>query len=78
VGRSRGHWLLKPYYDLLRWRWLNQRFSFYWEGRVKQAGARLVERFGPLRKVRNYLGPRLVQYNANTHKSKIESHMPAG
>ncbi len=78
VGRSRGHWLLRPYYALLRWRWLNQRFGFYWEGQLKQAGARLVEQVGPLRRLRARYGHKLVQYNANTHKSKIESHLPAG
>jgi radical SAM superfamily enzyme YgiQ (UPF0313 family) len=78
VGRSRGHWLLRPYYGLLRWRWLNQRFGFYWEGPLKQAGARVVDRIGPLRALRDRYGPKLVQYNANTHKSKIESHLPAG
>jgi len=78
VGRSQGHWLLRPYYGLLRWRWLNQRFGFYWEGRLKQAGARLVERVGPLRRLRDRYGHRLVRYNANTHKRKIESHLSAG
>ena len=24
VGRSRGHWILSPYYGLLRWRWRNR------------------------------------------------------
>lgn len=78
VGRSRSHWLLGPYYALLRWRWLNQRFGFYWEGPLKQAGARLVEQVGPLRRLRDRYGHKLVQYNANTHKSKIESHLPVG
>ena len=78
VGRSRSHWLLGPYYALLRWRWLHQHFGFYWEGYLKQAGARLIERVGPLRRLRDRYGHKLVQYNANTHKSKIESHLPAG
>jgi anaerobic magnesium-protoporphyrin IX monomethyl ester cyclase len=78
VGRSHGHWLLKPYYALLRWRWLNQQFDFYWEGMLKQVGARLVEQIGPLRVLRDRYGHKLVQYNANTHKSKIESHLPVG
>jgi len=56
VGRSQGHWLLQPYYGLLRWRWLNQRFHFYWEGSLKQAGARLVDRIGPLRSLRIVTG----------------------
>ena len=76
VGRSRGHWLLSPYYSLLRWRWLNQKFDYYVEGKVKQAGADLVEKVGPLRSLRDRYGHKLVQYNANTHKSKIEAHMP--
>ena len=76
VGRSRGHWLLSPYYSLLRWRWLNQKFDYYVEGKVKQAGANLVENVGPLRSLRDRYGHKLVQYNANTHKSKIEAHMP--
>ncbi|HRV96896.1 MAG TPA: radical SAM protein, partial [Anaerolineae bacterium] len=76
VGRSRGHWLLSPYYSLLRWRWLNQKFDYYVEGKVKQASANLVENVGPLRSLRDRYGHKLVQYNANTHKSKIEAHMP--
>ena len=46
VGRSQGHWLLKPYYDLLRWRWLNQHFGYYWEGKLKQAGGSSSTRLG--------------------------------
>lgn len=77
VGRSQGHWLLAPYYTLLRWRWLHQRFGFYWEGRLKRAGAWLVERVALLRRLRDRYGHKLVRYNANTHKSKIDSHLPA-
>lgn len=77
VGRSQGHWLLKPYYGLLRWRWLNQRFGFYWEGPLKRAGGRLVDRVGPLRSLKERYGHHIVQYNANTHKSKIEMHQAA-
>ncbi|MFQ5614369.1 MAG: B12-binding domain-containing radical SAM protein [Anaerolineae bacterium] len=76
VGRSQGHWLLKPYYGLLRWRWLHQRFGFYWEGRLKRAGGALVERVPALRALRDRFGHRLVRYNPNTHKRKIDSHMP--
>lgn len=76
VGRSRAHWILSPYYSLLRWRWLNQQFGFYYEGKLKQAGGRLVERVEPLRKLRDKYGHKLVQYNANTHKGKVEAHMP--
>jgi len=76
VGRSQGHWLLKPYYGLLRWRWRNQKFNNYWEGKLKKAGAAAVEQVGPLRQLRDRYGHKLVKYNANTHKSKIEAHMP--
>lgn len=71
VGRSRGHWILRPYYALLRWRWLNQRFGFYWEGRLKRLGAALIERVGPLRALRDRYGHKLVTYNANTHKGQV-------
>lgn len=77
VGRSRGHWLLSPYYALLRWRWLNQKFDFYWEGKLKQTGGQVIDRVGPLRALRQRYGRKLVQYNANTHKSRIDSHLPA-
>lgn len=78
VGRSQGHWLLAPYYALLRWRWLNQRFELYGEGWLKRRGAALVERVGLLRWLRDRYGHKFVRYNANTHKSRIESHQPAG
>jgi hypothetical protein len=76
VGRSQGHWFLSPYYALLRWRWLNQRFDFYWEGKLKQLGAEIVDRVGLLRTLRDRYGHKIVRYNANTHKSKLENHMP--
>lgn len=76
VGRSQGHWLLAPYYALLRWRWLNQRFELYWEGWLKRRAAALIERVGLLRLLRDRYGHKLVRYNANTHKSRIESHQP--
>jgi radical SAM superfamily enzyme YgiQ (UPF0313 family) len=76
VGRSQGHWLLKPYYNLLRWRWKNQKFNHYWEGKLKQTGAKIINRVEPLRKLRDRYEHKLVSYNANTHKSKIEAHMP--
>jgi hypothetical protein len=57
---------------------LNQKFGFYWEGQVKQAGGQLIDRVGPLRRLRERYGHKLVRYNANTHKRKIESHLPAG
>jgi radical SAM superfamily enzyme YgiQ (UPF0313 family) len=78
VGRSQGHWLLKPYYSLLRRRWLTQNFKFYWEGRLKRTGAQMVESVAPLRALRDKYGHKLVTYNANTHKSKIEMHQAAG
>ncbi len=77
VGRSQGHWILQPYYGRLRRRWLNQRFDHYWEGALKRAGLQIIERVGPLRALRNRYGHKLVRYNANTHKSRIESHVPA-
>jgi len=76
VGRSQGHWLLSPYYAMLRWRWLNQQFGFYWEGKLKQSGTRLVENVAPLRALKNRYGHKLVKYNANTHKHRVETHMP--
>jgi radical SAM superfamily enzyme YgiQ (UPF0313 family) len=76
VGRSQGHWILSPYYELLRWRWLNQKFDYYVEGKIKRGGANLVETVAPLRKLRDRYAHRLVRYNANTHKGKIEAHMP--
>ncbi len=76
VGRSQGHWVLSPYYALLRWRWLNQRFGFYWEGTIKRAGATIVDQVRPLRALRDRYGHKFVQYNANTHKSRIETHQP--
>jgi radical SAM superfamily enzyme YgiQ (UPF0313 family) len=78
VGRSQGHWVLKPYYALLRRRWLNQNFKFYWEGQLKRSGAQVVENVAPLRVLRDRYGHKLVQYNANTHKSRIEMHQTAG
>lgn len=68
VGRSRGHWLLAPYYALLRWRWHHMFFRHFWEGRFKAwLGA------GPLRGLRTWLIRRLVRYNAQTHKGPAES-----
>ena len=37
VGRLQGHWLLAPYYKLLRWRWRHRYFKNYWEGALKKA-----------------------------------------
>jgi radical SAM superfamily enzyme YgiQ (UPF0313 family) len=77
VGRSQGHWVLSPYYRVLRWRWLHQRFGFYVEGRMKRIGGQLVDNVAPLRALRDRYGHKLVTYNANTHKSKIDSHQSA-
>jgi len=33
-----------------------------------------VENVAPLRALRDRFGHKVVQYNANTHKSRIESH----
>lgn len=67
VGRSKGHWLLAPYYKLLRWRWHHMGFKHYWEGRLKAwLGT------GSLRRVRAWLIRRMVQYNAQTHKGPAE------
>jgi len=76
VGRSQGHWILQPYYALLRWRWKNQKFNHYWEGKLKKVGAAMIEQISLLRNLRDRYGHKLVRYNANTHKSKIEAHMP--
>ena len=68
VGRSRGHWLLTPYYKLLEWRWHNMYFRHYWEGRLKAwVGA------GPLRHIQGLLIKRMVRYNTQTHKGPAEA-----
>ncbi len=63
VGRSKGHWLLAPYYALLRWRWRHRYFKHYWEGALKRVIAR-----SPLRGLLNRAIERLVQFNPVTHK----------
>lgn len=63
VGRSQGHWLLKPYYNLLRWRWRNRYFKNYWEGALKKTVAN-----SPLRGALGWLIERLVKFNRVTHK----------
>jgi radical SAM superfamily enzyme YgiQ (UPF0313 family) len=72
VGRSKGHWLLSPYYGLLRWRWRNRYFKHYYEGRFKQWGGRVMQSNPLLRKVRARLMPALVEYNAVTHRGPTE------
>ncbi len=63
VGRSTGHWLLTPYYRLLRWRWRNRYFKHYWEGSLKRAVSA-----SPLRGTLGWLTERLVSFNRVTHK----------
>lgn len=63
VGRSKGHWILKPYYALLRWRWRNQYFRHYWEGALKKAIAN-----SPLRGALAWIIKRTVEFNPITHK----------
>ena len=68
VGRSKGHWLLTPYYALLQWRWHHMYFKHYWEGRFKAwLGA------GPLKSLRAWLIKRMVRYNTQTHKGPAEA-----
>ncbi len=78
VGRSQGHWLLAPYYGLLRWRWRHGFFKWYAEGALKSGGAAIIQRVGPLRSLRDALRPRLVRYNDNTHKGPAASRSAVG
>jgi len=73
VGRSKGHWVLAPYYSLLRWRWRNQYFRHYWEGTLKRV---LVN--SPLRRVMDWLVQNLVDYNPITHKGPVAEPSAAG
>jgi radical SAM superfamily enzyme YgiQ (UPF0313 family) len=74
VGRSQGHWLLQPYYQLLRWRWRNRYFKHYWEGALK----RYIMR-SPLRGALGWLTERLVTFNRITHKGpEVEASGLAG
>ena len=63
VGRSKGHWILRPYYALLRWRWRRRYFKHYWEGALKRA---IIS--SPLRGVFAWLVRRWVKFNPITHK----------
>lgn len=63
VGRSKGHWLLTPYYKLLRWRWRQRYFKHYWEGALKRSIAN-----SPLRGALNWMTQRMVKFNPITHK----------
>ncbi len=66
VGRSTGHWILRPYYALLRRRWRSRYFRHYWEGALKEAVAN-----SPLRRVLAWLIERLVRFNPVTHKGPV-------
>jgi radical SAM superfamily enzyme YgiQ (UPF0313 family) len=63
VGRSQGHWILKPYYALLHWRWRHRYFKHYWEGALKRAIAS-----SPLRSLLGRAIEKLVEFNRVTHK----------
>jgi radical SAM superfamily enzyme YgiQ (UPF0313 family) len=65
VGRSRGNWLLTPYYALLRWRWRKMYFKFYFEGKVKHAVEDLAARGGIFKRIHRWLVP---YNNTQTHK----------
>jgi hypothetical protein len=73
VGRSRGYWLLAPYYALLRWRWRNMYFRHYWEGALKRFLVR-----SRLRRVLDWMVRRWVRYNAVTHKGPVVEPSAAG
>jgi radical SAM superfamily enzyme YgiQ (UPF0313 family) len=66
VGRSQGHWLLAPYYALLRWRWHHRYFKHYWEGALKKA---LIN--SPLKPLIAWLTKKMVTFNPITHKGKV-------
>ena len=73
VGRSQGHWLLAPYYALLRWRWRKMYFKHYGEGALKKF---LVN--SPLRRVMDWIVRRWVRYNPITHKGPVAEPSAAG
>ena len=73
VGRSSGHWLLAPYYSLLRWRWRHMYFRHYWEGRFKQFLMRT-----PLRRAMDWVVRHWVDYNPITHKGPVAERGAAG
>ncbi len=66
VGRSEGHWLLAPYYKLLRWRWHNRYFKHFLEGTLKNAVANSA-----LRPLLAWLTRRWVRFNPITHKGQV-------
>lgn len=73
VGRSKGHWLLAPYYALLRWRWRRMYFRHYWEGAVKRW---LIST--PLRRTMDWIVRNFVEYNPITHKGPVAEPGSAG
>jgi radical SAM superfamily enzyme YgiQ (UPF0313 family) len=66
VGRSKGHWLLAPYYALLRWRWRRMYFRHYWEGALKRWLART-----PVNRLMTWIVRNWVQFNPVTHKGPV-------
>ena len=66
VGRSSGHWVLWPYYALLRWRWRRMYFRHYYEGRLKRFLMRT-----PLRRAMDWVVRHWVSYNPITHKGPV-------
>jgi radical SAM superfamily enzyme YgiQ (UPF0313 family) len=73
VGRSSGHWLLRPYYALLRWRWRKMYFRHYWEGGLKKFLLRT-----PLRGIMAWIVRNWVEYNPVTHKGPVAEPGVAG
>jgi radical SAM superfamily enzyme YgiQ (UPF0313 family) len=66
VGRSKGHWLLAPYYASLRWRWRHRFFKYYWEGALKKAAIN-----SPLKPLVAWATRRFVTFNPITHKGSV-------
>ena len=73
VGRSKGHWLLAPYYSLLRWRWRRMYFRHYWEGAIKH----WIEK-SPLGRLLRWITARMVEFNPITHKGPLAEPGSAG
>ena len=48
-------------------------FKHYWEGQLKHWGGRVMRSNILLNKIRKTLKPRLVSYNAVTHRSPTEN-----
>ncbi len=66
VGRSQGHWLLAPYYGLLRYRWRHQYFKHYWEGSLKKG---LIN--SPLKPIMAKMTQKMVRFKQTTHKGTV-------